>query len=103
MNDDTGWAAIALMAAITYALRYGGLLVGVRLPATGRVANLLERIPGLVLVALITPAVVALGWVGFLAAGCAVAASRATRGNLVAAIVAGAAIVALSRWVANQS
>ena len=103
MIEDTGWTAIALMAAMTYALRYGGLLIGARLPATGRTADLLERVPGLVLVALITPAVVALGWVGFLAAGFAVAASRATRGNLVAAIVAGATIVALSRWVTNHS
>ena len=45
------------MAAVTFAIRAGGLLLANRLPATGFVANWLKHVPGAVLASLIAPAV----------------------------------------------
>jgi branched-subunit amino acid transport protein len=51
--------AILGMAAVTFAIRAGGLLLANRLPSTGFVANWLKHVPGAVLAALIAPALFA--------------------------------------------
>lgn len=47
------------MAAITYAIRAGGLLLASRLPETGFVASWLKHLPGAVLAALLAPSILA--------------------------------------------
>lgn len=98
MTDDAfRYGCIFLIAAITYSLRFGGLLLGSRLPSTGHAAETLERLPALVLVSLVTPAIFELGWLGLAAALAAAAAWRAAGGSLLAAILGGAGMVALGR------
>lgn len=98
MSEDAyRYGCIFLLAAITYSLRLGGLLIGSRLPSSGRAAELLERLPALVLVSLVAPAIFELGWLGLAAALAAAAAWRVAGGSLLAAILAGAGIVAIGR------
>jgi branched-subunit amino acid transport protein len=47
------------MAAITYAIRAGGLLLASRLPETGFIASWLKHLPGAVLAALLAPSILA--------------------------------------------
>lgn len=87
---------IAAVGLGTYALRFGGLLLAERLPRTGPIAAGLERLPGIVLLALVVPAVADLGLLG---AGAAVATgimALTTRSPLLAMAV-GAAVVAGAR------
>ena len=50
--------AILGMAALTFCIKAGGLLLANRLPETGFAANWLRHIPGAVLAALVAPALV---------------------------------------------
>jgi uncharacterized membrane protein len=87
------------MAAVTYAIRAGGLLLANRLPATGFVAAWMRHIPGAVLAALVAPAVVGGGPAEWIAATATVAAYALTR-NLFAAMLAGVAMVYMARtWL----
>ena len=56
------------MAAVTYAIRAGGLLLANRLPTTGFVAAWLRHLPGAVLAALVAPAILKGGPAEWLAA-----------------------------------
>lgn len=87
---------IAAVGIGTYALRLGGLLLAERLPRTGPVAAGLERLPGIVLLALVVPAVVELGVLGAAAAAATGAVALATK-NPLAAMAVGAAVVAGAR------
>lgn len=86
------------MAAVTYAIRAGGLLLANRLPRTGFVAAWMRHIPGAVLAALIAPAVVAGNISAWIAAGVTVLAYALTR-SLFAAIVGGVAAAAATRML----
>ncbi|MGV3650333.1 MAG: AzlD family protein [Devosia sp.] len=88
--------AIAGMAAVTIAIRMGGLLVADRLPREGFAADWLRHIPGAVLAALVAPAIANGGLPEWLAASIAVAAFIATR-SLIATMVAGVLAVYLLR------
>ena len=57
-------AAILITAAITYALRFGGLMLADRLPRTGPVRRFLDALPGTILLSLVVPAAIHAGWVG---------------------------------------
>ena len=46
------------MAAVTFAIRAGGLLLADRLPRTGFVASWMKHIPAAVLASLVAPAIV---------------------------------------------
>lgn len=87
---------IISVAIGTYALRLGGLLLAERLPRRGPVAAGLERLPGIVLLALVVPAVADLGLPGLLAAGLTTIVALATRNPLIA-MVAGAGTIAVMR------
>lgn len=87
---------IVAVGAATYALRLGGLLLAERLPKAGPVAAGLERLPALVLLALVVPAVAELGLLGVVAAIAAGATTLLTRSPL-AAMGVGAAVVAAAR------
>lgn len=99
MTDAQGYLAVLIMAGLTYGLRLGGLVLGQHLPARGRAAEALERLPALVLVALVAPAVLELGWPGLIGAVAAASAWRASAGSLLAAICAGSGTVALVRLI----
>ena len=88
--------AIFGMAAVTYAIRAGGLLLANRLPATGFVAAWMKHIPGAVLAALVAPAIVNGGPAEALAALATALVYVATR-NLFAAMAGGVAAVYVAR------
>ena len=59
-----GGAAILITAAITYAFRFGGLMLADRLPQTGPVRRFLDALPGAILLSLVVPAAGHAGWAG---------------------------------------
>lgn len=88
------------MAAVTYAIRAGGLLLADRLPQTGFVAAWLRHLPGAVLASLVAPAVIngsAAEWTGAVATAIAYLVTR----NIFAAMVAGVGVVYLIRTFAG--
>lgn len=86
------------MAAVTYAIRAGGLLLANRLPSTGLVAAWLRHLPGAVLAALVAPAILKGGSAEWLAAAATALIYALTR-NLFAAMVGGVVAVFLLRQV----
>ncbi|MFH1806202.1 MAG: AzlD domain-containing protein [Pseudomonadota bacterium] len=85
------------MAAVTYGMRVGGLLMADRLPQTGRWAHVLERLPGAVLISVWVPSALASGTIGMAGAVATLIAMMLTR-NLFVAMVAGMGLVALGRY-----
>ena len=59
-----GVAAILITAAITYAFRFGGLLLADRLPHTGPIRRFLDALPGAILLSLVVPSACHAGWAG---------------------------------------
>lgn len=90
--------AILGMAAVTYAIRAGGLLLANRLPSTGFVAAWLRHLPGAVLAALIAPVILRGGPAEAIAA-VATALIYIVSRNLFAAMVGGVLVVYLARLV----
>ena len=88
------------MAAVTYGIRAGGLLMADRLPQTGFVAAWLRHIPAAVLASLVAPAVISGGPAEWTGAAATTLAYLATR-NLFAAMVAGVGAVYLMRTFAG--
>jgi uncharacterized membrane protein len=86
------------MAAITFAIRAGGLLLADRLPRTGFVAAWMKHLPGAVLAALVAPAVVGGGLAEIIAAAVTLGAYLASR-NLFVAMIAGVLAVVLARML----
>lgn len=90
--------AILGMAAVTYAIRAGGLLVANRLPKDGFVSRWMTHVPGAVLAALIAPAVMRGGPAEAMAAAATALAYVLSR-NLFAAMAGGVLAVYLARLV----
>ena len=90
--------AILGMAAVTYAIRAGGLLLANRLPSTGFVSAWLRHLPGAVLAALIAPVILRGGPAEAIAA-VATALIYVVSRNLFAAMVGGVLAVYLARLV----
>ena len=86
--------AIAAMAAVTYATRITGILLGDRLPREGRVRQALDAVPAAVLTAVIAPALMA-GRAEMIAG--AATALAMTRLPMLAAIAIGMTTAALLR------
>jgi uncharacterized membrane protein len=86
------------MAAITYAIRAGGLLLASRLPETGFVASWMKHVPGAVLASLVAPAILKGGPAEAIAAA-AVALLYIVSRNLFVAMVGGVLAVYLARIV----
>lgn len=84
------------MAAATYAIRVGGLLLADRLPSDGFVAAWMRYIPGAVLASLVAPAIVG-GGPAELGAAAVTAAAFLLGRNLLLAMVAGVGAVFLLR------
>ncbi len=88
--------AILGMAAATFTIRAGGLLLANRLPTTGFVANWLKHVPGAVLASLIAPAILS-GGVAEAIAAAATALLYIVSRNLFAAMLGGVLAVYLAR------
>ena len=84
------------MAAVTYAIRAGGLLLANRLPTSGFVAAWMRHIPGAVLASLVAPAIASGGIAETLGAAVVTLTYLLTR-NLFAAMVGGVLVVYLAR------
>lgn len=95
-TDPRALMAIVLMAAATYATRAGGLWVADRLDLSGRAGQVLEYVPGAILISIAAPAVIESGPAGFVAALLVVVAARRT-GSLLAAIGVGVGAILVLR------
>lgn len=84
------------MAAVTFAIRAGGLLLVNRLPSTGFVASWMKHVPGAVLAALVAPAILAGGAAEAIAAAVTALVYLVSR-NLFAAMLSGVLAVYLAR------
>lgn len=84
------------MAAVTFAIRGGGLLLADRLPRTGFVASWMKHLPGAVLASLVAPAVANGGPAEAIAAAATLGLYVVSR-NLFAAMVGGVVAVYLAR------
>ena len=90
--------AIAGAALVTYAFRFGGLMLSERLPSTGKFKDFMEALPGTILVALVAPGILAAGFWGCVAA-LATALLAWRTGNIFAAMLSGMVIVAGARYL----
>lgn len=88
--------AILGMAAVTFAIRAGGLLLANRLPTTGFVASWMKHVPGAVLASLVAPAILAGGAAEAIAAAATALIYIVSR-NLFAAMLGGVLAVFLAR------
>lgn len=88
--------AILGMAAVTFAIRAGGLLLANRLPTTGFVASWMKHVPGAVLASLVAPAILAGGAAEAIAAAATALIYIVSR-NLFAAMLGGVLAVYLAR------
>lgn len=88
--------AILGMAAVTFAIRAGGLLLANRLPSTGFVASWMKHVPGAVLAALVAPAILSGGAAEAVAAAVTALIYVVSR-NLFAAMLGGVLAVYLAR------
>ena len=89
---------IAAAALATYALRLGGLLLGDRLPATGRFRTFMDALPGTILLSLVAPGVISSGIAGCVAAMLTGVCAYKT-GNVFVSMLLGMATVAAARYV----
>ena len=101
-QDLAPWVAIALAAAVTYALRAGGLFVSQWLPRTGPMRRFLDALPGTLLLSLVAPGLASAGLSGLVAGGAVVGVTVKT-GNAFIAMVVGTAIVAGFRALGGLS
>lgn len=90
-------AAVAGMAVVTYGTRAGGLVLMSFARSTPRTERVLRHLSTSVLVALVVPAALRGGARAVVATAVAAGVALVTR-NLLAAMLAGAAIAAAVRW-----
>lgn len=95
--NDTAYLVIGAAAMVTYALRFGGLLLAGRLPKTGRFKRFMDALPGTILLSLIIPAALSGGVWSWIATAATALCSLKT-GNVFLSMILGVAIIALSRW-----
>jgi uncharacterized membrane protein len=88
--------AIAVMTAVTVAMRLGGFWLMGYVTVTPRVRRMLDALPGSVIAAAVLPAVVQGGLVACLAVMSAMLAMYLTRSDIVAVLI-GVAVAALAR------
>jgi uncharacterized membrane protein len=88
------------MAAVTYATRASGLVLGrtVRIPHW--FDELLEALPGAILVSLIAPDIIAAGVKGVIAAAATLTAALLLKGNIVIPMVVGILVIDALRLLA---
>jgi uncharacterized membrane protein len=87
---------IAVMTAVTVAMRWAGFWLMRYVKVTPRVQRMLDALPGSIIVATIFPAIVKGGLVPAMAIGTALAVMIVTRRDILA-VVAGALVAAAAR------
>ena len=90
------WVVIAGLAAGTFAIRFGGYLLGARLPSTGAWARGFAALPGCLISALVAVILVQGTVAEWLAAAVALAVAMLTR-NLPLTMAAGIGAVCVAR------
>ena len=97
MNPETSiYLTIGLSALVTYAIRFGGLILADRLPDSGRPAAFLEALPGTILISFIAPELLRNGSAG-IAAGLLIAGLMLKTKNVLLASAAGILLIFLVR------
>ena len=97
-NDLNIVVTIMSAAAVTYALRLGGLLLAEKMPRHPAFNGFMEALPGTILVALVVPGIVAAGWSGWAAALLTAVSAYKTR-NVLLSMLVGMTVVALWRMM----
>lgn len=90
--------AVGLAAAVTYALRLGGLLLAARFPRSGRFRRGMDALPGALLFSLVLPSIVAEGIWGLLAAAVTAIVVLRSR-NTLAAMLCGMLVIFVARKI----
>ncbi|PLX33905.1 MAG: AzlD domain-containing protein [Hyphomicrobiales bacterium] len=90
------WLIIAGLAAATFTIRVGGVLIGRRLPSEGVWARALNALPGSLIIALVSVSLLSGGPREWLAALVAMITAMLTR-NLPLTMLAGIAAIFLLR------
>lgn len=101
MNEN--WWVILGLALATFAIRYSGIALGEKLPATGPWAQALKALPGCLIAALVTVLLLDGGPVEWIAGAIALGTALVTR-NLPVTMIVGIATVYLIRqmsWFAT--
>jgi uncharacterized membrane protein len=93
---ENGLLAIVAASLITYAFRFGGLLLADRLPQTGMLRKFLDALPGTILISLVAPSAAHAGWQGGVGVAACLAVYFFTR-NLLLTMVGGVVTVYLLR------
>ena len=90
--------AILLASVITYALRFGGLLLADRLPKSGPARRFLDTLPGAILLSLTVPGAINSGIEGIFGLGACLFVFVRSR-NLLMTMAAGMVCVCLFRYL----
>ena len=90
--------AILLASALTYGLRFGGLLLADRLPKSGPARRFLDTLPGAILLSLTVPAAIGSGVEGIVGLGGCLLVFLRTK-NLLLTMAAGMVGVCLFRYL----
>ena len=98
ISSYAAWLILGMTAITFLGFRLGGYLIGALLPRTGRLAYVLDRMPAFVLIALLTPDLWNLGWIGAFA-GAIVLLITYLWGRALPAMLLGVAIVATARYL----
>jgi len=85
------------MALVTYVTRASGLLLGRTVQIPQWFDNLLEALPGAILISLIAPTVIAAGLRGVIAAAATLIAALLLRGNIVIPMLIGILVITALR------
>ena len=93
---ENGLTAILAASIITYAFRFGGLLLADRLPQTGSLRNLFDALPGTILVSLVVPSAANTGWQGLIGVAACLGIYFKTK-NLLLTMISGVLTVYLIR------
>lgn len=88
--------AIIFAGAVTYLLRFGGLMLATSLPKSGKWRRFMDALPGTLLLSLVAPGIVSAGWQGTIGALATALCSYKT-GNTFVSMLFGVGIVALKR------
>jgi len=87
---------IGMAAAVTYLLRFGGLMLAGKFPKSGRFRQFMDTLPGTILLSLIVPGMVTAGIAGCVGAFCTALCAYKTK-NAFVSMLLGVAIVAVYR------